>query len=252
MQRKVISDTEHKLVILYILDRFGVLTENQLYNFLAELHLMQWLDLVITKSEMEEKGEVRLRKHPAGDVMEITPAGQYALQTFLHHIPASKRTLIDQETPKWRKLFRAQLSTLVTVLAHRGEHVWYRMRIVEGFSVIMDMTVRLHQASAASKWDEEWQTEGSRIYHAVSAALGEGYVPDALPASLPDTAVVRPVDASTWMVHLMDDTDDPDLTITLITPDKGLAYHEASRWDGCKDGLRTLIRQEMMAHFQAQ
>lgn len=250
MQRKVIPDSEHKLVILYILSHFGPLTETQLYIFLIDMHLMKYIDLKINQYQMEERGEIRFLDHPLGQLMEITPEGQYALDTFMHHIPASKRALIDRETSPWRSRFRAEQDTPVTFISRQGAYVWYRMRIMEQRATLLDMNIRLEPAHAMRSQDEEWGKQGSRIYAAITADLGQGFLQIPLPDALPPTVDVRPVNASEWMVHLMDDASEPTLTMTLILPDEQLARHYAARWESCRENLCPRIREEMMTHWQ--
>ena len=251
MQRKVIPDSEHKLVILYILDRFGPLTETQLYIFLIDMHLMQYIDLKINQVEMEERGEIHYLQHPTGQLMAITPTGKYALDTFVNHIPASKRALIDRETPAWRTLFRAQLNTVVTSVARQGERCWYRMRILEGQATLLDLTVLLDESPRSDRWNEEWSTTGTQIYGALTAALGDGFTGERSAADLPPTAVVRQVNDTEWMVHLMDDVDHPALTVTLMLPDAGVAHHYARRWEANKQQLFSAIQQAMVAHLRS-
>ena len=92
MERKIIPETENRLIILYTLRQLGPVTAMQLLQAMAEGDLMNYITMQLSLSEMESQGQITQRAHPLGNLIELTEEGTFTLRSFEKRIPASRRT----------------------------------------------------------------------------------------------------------------------------------------------------------------
>ena len=143
MERKIIPETENRLIILYILHRLGPVTAMQLLQSMAESDLMNYITMQLSLSEMESQGQITQRAHPLGNLIELTEEGAFTLRSFEKRIPASRRALIDGHVENWRSRFAAeQMSPAESFTLPDGRSVLH-LRLLDKAATLMDLILYL-------------------------------------------------------------------------------------------------------------
>ncbi|MBQ8653623.1 MAG: DUF4364 family protein [Clostridia bacterium] len=236
MERRRISETEHKLVILHTLELLGPVTGMQLIQFLAEKDLMNYFTMHLNLSEMEEQGQIQRRAHPLGSLLEPTDEGLFTLRSFIRRIPGSRRRLIEADADAWRERFRAEQMTLSEVMAREGDRLTLRLRLLEGPAVLMDLILADCDVPEAYL-SRRWQLAAQGVYQHITSALMAGFAPDA-PVPQGAHPALQQASRAEWLLTLQDASDNPRMTLLLTLPDEHLARWCLSRWDELASALR--------------
>ena len=243
MERKHIPESENRLTILYALRRLGPATAMQLLQFLVELDLMNYFTMQLSLSDMQEQGHLTATPHPLGDLLALTPEGEYAIQAFAHRIPVSRRQLMDEQSPRWREQFRTEQLTPADSFTLQDGRVCLRLRLLEGSASLLDILLTLPKDTPPTFLERRWRSAAQAVYDAVTLRLSRDFAPTASP--LPPTASLEQTSQQEWLLSLVDDADHPTLTLLLPMADEALARHCASRWPTECEALRQRILQEL-------
>ena len=122
--KRRISDTENKLRVLFCLDAIGMATQEQLWPFVAQLELMEYLPFCMFVDELLHDGALAVGSHGHESVLYVTQAGKEQLALF-----AGKVVHADQERiRRFAPAYAAQLSARRQINAayERTEGGWYR------------------------------------------------------------------------------------------------------------------------------
>jgi len=244
MERKHIPEPENRLTILYALRRLGPTTAMQLLQFLVELDLMNYFTLQLSLSDLREQGQLTAVSHPLGDLLTLTHQGEYAIESFAHHIPLSRRQLMDAQAPLWREKFRTEQLTPADSFTLQDGRACLRLRLLEGSASLMDILITLPKDTPPTFLEKRWRSAAQAVYDAVTLQLSQGFDPDAAPA-LPATASLEQTGPQEWTLSLVDNTEHPALTLLLPLADEALARHFAARWPSHCEELRELILREL-------
>lgn len=91
--KRRVSDAENKLRLLLCLRALGMATSDQLWPFVAELELMEYLPYCLLLDELKKDGEVAQGRCALEGVLYLTPKGRkdpfaVAGQAYAHGLPA--------------------------------------------------------------------------------------------------------------------------------------------------------------------
>ena len=241
MERKIIPETENRLIILYTLRQLGPVTAMQLLQAMAEGDLMNYITMQLSLSEMESQGQITQRAHPLGSLIELTEEGTFALRSFEKRIPASRRTLIDERTAAWRSRFAAeQMSPAESFTLPDGRSVLH-LRLLDKAATLMDLILYLPAGKHFTLLAERWRTCVQSAYSAVRGLLTADYAPSLPMPDAEQTAAVRQSGPGEWLLTLTDDPDTPGIDLILSLPDEHLARCSALRWPQAAEGIRTFV-----------
>lgn len=245
MERKHVPESENKLIILYALRRLGPATAMQLLQFLVEQDLMNYFTMQLNLADMEEQGQIISRLHPLGSLMELTDEGAYAIESFEHRIPVSRRNLIDREAAAWQERFRQEQLAPADSFSLQDGSLCLRLRLLEGSSSLMDILLTLPGDSSFTFLQARWRAAAQAVYNAVTLSLAEGFTGEA-PAAIADgTAAIQQTGHAEWLLSLADRPDKPAFTLLLPLADKALARYCAARWPDMCERLRAMILREL-------
>jgi len=245
MERKHIPESENRLTILYALRRLGPATAMQLLQFLVENDLMNYFTMQLSLSDMQEQGQLAADPHPLGDLLTLTPGGEYAIESFAHRIPVSRRQLMDAQAPRWKERFRAEQLTPADSFTLEDGRVCLRLRLLEGTSSLLDILFTLPKDTPPTFLEKRWRGAAQAVYSAVSLNLSQAFDPTAPTPALPQTAAVERSGDQEWLLSLVDDAEHPTLTLLPPLADEALARHCAARWPSQCAQLRQRILQEL-------
>ena len=244
MERKVIPETENRLVILYALSRLGPVTGMQLLRYMVELDLMNYITLQLSLGELEEQRQIARRAHPCGELWEMTEEGRFALESFERRVPQSRRERMDQAALSYQPRFRQEQLAPADAVTLSDGSACVRLRLMEERAAMMDVMLYMPAAEVPTVLEERWHACAQEVYEAVMSALTEGYDPAAPAPEIPES-VLRQADAGEWLLSLSDRKERPTLSLLLPLPGEHLARWCAARWPGACDQLRALMTERL-------
>lgn len=252
MERKHIPESEHRLTILYALRALGPATAMELLQFLVENDLMNYFTMQLNLCDMQEQGQLTATPHPLGDLLSLSPEGEYAITSFAHRIPVSRRSLMDAQAPHWREQFRLEQLAPADSFTLQDGRVCLRLRLLEGSSSLLDILLTLPKGTPPTFLEKRWRSAAQAVYNAVSLRLSQDFHPgEALPP-LPENAAMEPTGSGEWLLSLMDNAVQPSLSLLLPMADEALARHCAAAWPAQCETLRQLILKELHDGIQEQ
>lgn len=241
MERKIIPETENRLVILYALHRLGPVTAMQLLQAMAEGDLMNYITMQLALSEMESQGQITQRAHPLGNLIELTGEGDFILRSFEKRIPASRRAIIDGHAADWRDRFSTEQMAPAESFTLPDGRIVVHLRLLDKAATLMDLLLYLPADKHFTLLPERWRACVQMTYSTVLAHLTADYDP-ALP--MPDAAqteCVRQCGLEEWLLTLTDEPDTPGIDLIMSLPEEHLARCCALRWPLIAENIRTFV-----------
>ena len=241
MERKHIPETENRLMILYTLRQLGPVTATQLLQAMAEADLMNYITMQLALSDMESQGQISQRAHPLGNLIEITSEGDYILRSFEKRIPASRRSIVDEQAHDWRSRFQAeQMAPAEAFTLPDGRSVIH-LRLLDKAATLMDLLLYLPAGQTYTLLPDRWRSSVQLTYSTVLAYLTADYSPD-MPMPEPgETETVRQCRLDEWLLTLTDEPEPPGIDMILSLPDEHLARCCAQRWPIVAADIRAFV-----------
>ena len=241
MERKHIPETENRLMILYTLRQLGPVTATQLLQAMAEADLMNYITMQLALSDMESQGQISQRAHPLGNLIEITSEGDYILRSFEKRIPASRRSIVDEQAHDWRSRFQAeQMAPAEAFTLPDGRSVIH-LRLLDKAATLMDLLLYLPAGQTYTLLPDRWRSSVQLTYSTVLAYLTADYSPD-MPMPEPgETETVRQCRLDEWLLTLTDEPETPGIDMILSLPDEHLARCSALNWPSAAGKLRIFV-----------
>ena len=237
--KRQISDTEHKLVLLYTLRSLGPVTDSQLLTFLSALDLMNYFEMQVNLLQLQDEGEVTAKPHHLGTLLSLSDAGRYDMEAFLHRLPPSRRTQIEESAKEWKIRFKAEQEALAESFDLADGRQCLRLRLLEKENPVLELLLTLPAGKRMNRLHLRWQRCAQAVYgHLVETLFA------AAPGTPPDDAVIQPVEGS-WMLML----DSPALSLMLFLPEEEIARRFAAAWPGQAAELEDYCQQQLEAVF---
>ena len=245
MERKIIPETENRLIILYTLRQLGPVTAMQLLQAMAEADLMNYITMQLSLAEMESQGQITQRAHPLGNLFDLTNEGDFVLHSFEKRIPSSRRALIDTHTDDWRSRFASeQMAPAEAVSLPDGRSVLH-LRLLDKAATLMDLMLYLPAGKHLTLLSERWHACVQAAYAAVLGQLTSDYSPSMPMPDAAQTESVRQSRPGEWLLTLTDDPATPGIDLILALPDEHLARCSALRWTQAAENIRTFVLQAL-------
>ena len=241
MERKHIPETENRLMILYTLRQLGPVTATQLLQAMAEADLMNYITMQLALSDMESQGQITQRAHPLGNLIEVTGEGDFILRSFEKRIPASRRSIVDEQAHDWRSRFQAeQMAPAEAFTLPDGRSVIH-LRLLDKAATLMDLLLYLPAGQTYTLLPDRWRSSVQLTYSTVLAYLTADYSPD-MPMPEPgETETVRQCRLDEWLLTLTDEPETPGIDMILSLPDEHLARCCAQRWPIVAADIRAFV-----------
>jgi len=243
MERKHIPETENRLVILYTLRRLGPVTAMQLLQAMAESDLMNYITMQLALSEMEQQGQITLRAHPLGNLIEVTGEGEFILDSFVRRIPASRRAVIDACAQEWRQRFSIEQMAPAESFTLPDGRMCVHLRLLDKAATLMDLLLYLPAGKTYTLLPQRWQSSVQMTYSTVLAHLTADYSPELPMPDVSETESVRQCGVDDWLLTLTDNPAAPAIDLMMSLPDEHLARCAALRWPLAAEDIRTFVLQ---------
>ncbi len=230
MERKHIPEMENRLIILYALRRLGPITGMQLLQAMTEADLMNYITMQLALSEMEGQGQLLRRAYPAGDLLEITPEGDFVLDSYVSRIPASRRERMDGLLAYWQARFSLELMAPAEAIALADGRTALHLRLLDSAATVMDLMLYLPQGQTLDCIARRWPLCVQDAYATVLSHLTATYDPAAPMPPEEDTPDVHPGGEDEYLLTLTDDAHAPTIDLMMALPDEHLARCSALVW----------------------
>ena len=241
MERRHIPETENRLIILYTLRQLGPVTAMQLLQAMTEASLMNYITMQLALADMEQQGQITMRAHPLGNLIEVTGEGDYILKSFERRIPASRRTLIDSRTAEWRERFQNEQTSPTESFTLPDGRTCVHLRLLDKAATLMDLVLYLPAGRYFTLLQERWRACVQVVYSFILGRLTETYDPaDAMPP-LPETETVRQCGVHDWLLTLTDEPAGPRIDLLMSLPDEHLARCSAAHWPTVCGDVREFV-----------
>ena len=99
--KRNISDTEYKLRILLCLDALEMATQEQLWPFVAQLELMEYIPFCMLADELKTAGAIASASHGLEGMLYLTSEGKEQLKLFARRMPHTDQERIRQAAPAY-------------------------------------------------------------------------------------------------------------------------------------------------------
>ena len=247
MERKHIPETENRLIILYTLRSLGPVTSMQMLQAMAEGDLMNYITMQLALSEMEQQGQISMRAHPLGNLIEMTGEGDYILDSFVKRIPASRRQLIDERTPEWKRRFQTEQMAPAESFTLPDGRIVIHLRLLDSAATLMDLMLYLGAGKVMPLLPERWRSCVQVTYSTVLAHLTADYDPTLPMPPADENDRVRQCGIDDWLLTLTDDSSCPTIDLMMSLPDEHLARCSAIRWPMVSSEIRDFVLEALLA-----
>ena len=99
--KRKISDTENKLRVLYCLEQLGMATKEQLWPFVAQLELMEYIPFCMFVDELLSDGAIASGAHAMEGSLFLTGVGRQQLMLFSDKMAHADKERIIREAPAY-------------------------------------------------------------------------------------------------------------------------------------------------------
>jgi len=130
--KRKISDAENKLRVLLCLEALGMATQEELWPFVAQLELMEYIPFCMFVDELRVDGAVDVGQHALAGVLYLTPAGRQQLLLFGSKVPHADRERILQAAPAYAQKLRARKQVHAAYELSQGGVYRARLTVQEG------------------------------------------------------------------------------------------------------------------------
>ncbi|MBQ8149507.1 MAG: DUF4364 family protein [Clostridia bacterium] len=104
--RKRISETEHRLRLLYCIEQMEPIAPDHLWPFVAQLELMDYVSMCLYLDELRQGGALAEGQYAIAGHLYLTPEGHRQLNLFRHRMPMSERERIRSEAPAYMQALK--------------------------------------------------------------------------------------------------------------------------------------------------
>jgi hypothetical protein len=164
--------TENKLLVLLALKTLGATEEQQLWRFMVECDLMDYIEYSLCRADLDEAGMLRTFIDDQGQRLGLSNTGLETLSMFESRIPPSLRERIEEKGARARAQFRNESSVLSDFQEDDAGYT-VRLRLKEEALTLMDLRVNVPTRAQAQAFCEHFNARASELYAMMMRTLGE-------------------------------------------------------------------------------
>jgi hypothetical protein len=160
--RKV-SETENMLRLMQCVDTLDSVTSTQLWTFVAELELMDYVSMRLCLHKLISAGEMETGRGALGEQLLVTDRGREALSLFGTRLPGDVRKRIREAAPEFReRVIRNQQVRAAYEMARPND---YRLNlsVYEGDLPTVRLRMETHNRSLAARTIHRFTPCASRM-----------------------------------------------------------------------------------------
>lgn len=167
-------DTQQRLILLYTLSKLAPCYDSQLLQFVTDLELMNYFDMMFALIDLCRDGNAVREQQQEKNLYSLTPAGRQTLELLIAHLPESVRALIDENAPAACSRIREEQVFASSVRRAGDQDYRLSLGVMDHGTEVMQLTLSLPDASAAEALRAGWPSAAQEIYAFVIRTLSEG------------------------------------------------------------------------------
>ncbi len=226
------SVTENKLLLLYSLKQLGPCTNLQLWQFVAEADLMDYLTFQLSLGEMIKAEQIRSLPHPIGSLYQLDTLGEEVLIYFDQKLPQSRKNFILEQSFSWKERFEQEQHYLSDFYKNPSGTYTLVLSLLEEKDLFFQLSLTLPDRQSCDYYAHTWAEKSVAIYRYTMDLFGKDFIiteKNTPPSSHPDiriTALETGVVFEAWWEEDLE----KKLSLHLFLPSSEMAAYFSHQW----------------------
>lgn len=165
--------TENKLLVLFGLKQLGPVSDQQLLRFLVECALMDYIEMQLCLGELRESGMLRTLPDVQGEKMTLSVEGIETIELFTSYLPASRRDIICEKAPDFRRRFKRESDIHSNYAEENGAYTVH-LSLTEHPLTLLDLKLSVPTREQAKAFCTHFCEHADTLYAQIIHTLGEG------------------------------------------------------------------------------
>ena len=166
-------DTQMPLIVLYTLNKLGICYDTQLFAFLSDRDLCNWMEMMFSLDDLCQQGCCVRQTRFGRGLYSVTEAGRETLSLFSSRVPDSVKKAVENGAAEAQKQFRREQACLCDAVRTPEGNWEARMTVMDGPLPALTLTLPLPDEKSARRVQEKWPDVGGEIYTYLIARLSE-------------------------------------------------------------------------------
>lgn len=166
---------ENKLLLIFAISQLEPCTNLQLWQFMAENNLMDYLSFQLFLGELVEDQLLLVTPHPIGSLYELTPKSQEHLVLFEKKLPYSRKEAVLSAAPAWKARFQKEQFYLSDYSKNHLGGYTLVLSLFEEKEMLFQTVLGLADQQSCSHYASAWPKASSDIYSFFMALMGEDF-----------------------------------------------------------------------------
>lgn len=171
------QEHEIRIIILYMIDKFGVIREKHLNEYVRALDILPYFDYRIQLKELVKINHLSSKSIVYDELLSLNQQGRDALFN-LNDTPAkSKMDRIDESVPKYIEIFKAQDELIAEIISPDSENGYsYKVHLAinNNSKPIFTMEFELASYDYAKRFCDNWKKDAGRLFKELTITLNGG------------------------------------------------------------------------------
>jgi DNA-binding PadR family transcriptional regulator len=170
MDKAHLPITESKLLLLYILESVGTLSNIELQRFCAQSAPIDYMELQLLLHELVQASLIDIL--PAlGTSYQLTAKGAEALCLFKERIAYSRRERVDQASAQWKETIEIERQSEAHITAAPDGNFYVHMHLKSEELPYCDITVCVPSRKQAWAIQGNWKRKAIDLYALILTEL---------------------------------------------------------------------------------
>ncbi|KXG73645.1 DUF4364 family protein [Thermotalea metallivorans] len=159
------QQAEHKLILLYIMDEFGIpLTNTQITQFVMEKDYMNYFSLQQFLGELVSAGMLEYSAGEQNYFYLLTEKGKNTLQYFKDRLSAEALSSIQKAVALKKQMFLKEMQITADYMKKRENEYIVDLKVVENDITLIDLKLNVASNKHAKQICEKWKNEAPTLY----------------------------------------------------------------------------------------
>ncbi|SHJ61290.1 protein of unknown function [Geosporobacter subterraneus DSM 17957] len=156
---------EHKLLLLYILDRFEIpLTNTQLTQFVMEKDYMNYFLLQQYLGELVSSSMLEYSESEGNYFYLITEKGKNTLQFFSDRLSSTLTATLDQAVEMKKQVLLKEMQILADYTKKKESEYIVDLKVIENDITLIDLKLNVVSNKYAKEICDKWKREAPKLY----------------------------------------------------------------------------------------
>lgn len=242
------SVAENKLLLLYTIHQLEPCTNLQLWQFVAENNVMDYLTFQLSLGELTEADQLLLTPHPIGSLYELTQEGADHLRLFEKKLPFSRKNPILSKTAQWKSRFQKEQFFLSDYSKNDIGGYTLVLSLFENKEILFQTALGLPDQQTCSYYAGGWPNTSSRIYAYFMETMGEGFSIEEdspLPSVVSKDTRITPIEGGCIFEGDVKKGSPSFIHINAFLPSEKMAAFFVKSWQRKKDAFTLFLHQTL-------